>query len=207
MQNTNLAPAYEARNPLNYYPGSNPADDCSENDDESMVRRIRNGDRKAEQLLASRFLPRIRLLGRKLGAEAHLCEDLAQEAILKVILNLRSDRLKEVSKLSAYVDQTARFTYFGWRRNRNNQLELRESCDEVQNSSNVEEAYIHACNRLWVIEQIEKLSMQRDQLLLLKFYINEQDKSEICRTLDLSHDQFDKALYRARMRLKKICHA
>ncbi len=197
MSYNNFAIAYEPHNPL--YPA---ADKMA--DDASLVRRIGSGDARAEHTLAEKFYRQIKQIGRQLGADVTLCDDLAQEALLKVIQNLRGSRLKDANKLQAYIAQTARFTYYGWQRNKNNQLELRESCDDAKHSNDVEQEFLMASNRLWVIQQIEKLTMWRDRQLLLRFYINHQEKSDICAALDLKHDQFDKLICRARKRLKKV---
>jgi RNA polymerase sigma-70 factor (ECF subfamily) len=51
---------------------------------------------------------------------------------------------------------------------------------------------------------IRSLSSPRDRSILVRFYLDEEDKDAICRDLGLSPLQFDKILHRARGRLRKL---
>ncbi|MBV8806084.1 MAG: sigma-70 family RNA polymerase sigma factor, partial [Sinobacteraceae bacterium] len=51
---------------------------------------------------------------------------------------------------------------------------------------------------------IRGMSSQRDRAILVRFYLDEEDKEVICRDLGLSPLQFDKILHRARGRLRKL---
>jgi len=54
---------------------------------------------------------------------------------------------------------------------------------------------------------IRGMSSQRDRAILVRFYLDEEDKASICRDLGLSPLQFDKILHRARGRLRKLLEA
>src|SRR5262249_37968305 len=54
---------------------------------------------------------------------------------------------------------------------------------------------------------IRGMSSQRDRAILVRFYLDEEDKETICRDLGLSPLQFDKILHRARGRLRKLLEA
>lgn len=176
-------------------------DDCK-----SLVQRIRAGDPAAEHLLVKRYQPHIEHLGRTLGADPVLRQDLVQEVMLKVILNLRNDQLKDAGKLRAYINQTTRFTYYGWIRNKNSQLEYQATCDtEAGDADNaVEDSLEQARNRAWLAEQIDKLNQPRDRQLLMRFYLDHRDKCDVCAELNLTDTNFDKLIFRAKQRLKKV---
>ena len=55
-----------------------------------------------------------------------------------------------------------------------------------------------------VRELINKMRSERDKALLLRFYINEEDKSDICAELNLSSIHFNRVLFRARRRFKDL---
>ena len=54
---------------------------------------------------------------------------------------------------------------------------------------------------------IREMSSQRDRAILVRFYLDEEDKETLCRDLGLSPLQFDKILHRARGRLRKLLEA
>ena len=51
------------------------------------------------------------------------------------------------------------------------------------------------------------MNVERDKEILRRYFVFEQDKPLICQALDLTPDQFDKVLYRARNRLKSKIEA
>jgi RNA polymerase sigma-70 factor (ECF subfamily) len=51
---------------------------------------------------------------------------------------------------------------------------------------------------------VESLDAPRDRAVLVRFYLNEEDKEQICADLRLSASQFDKILHRARRRLREL---
>jgi RNA polymerase sigma-70 factor (ECF subfamily) len=55
-----------------------------------------------------------------------------------------------------------------------------------------------------VRELISTMSSHRDRLLLVRFYLEEEDKESICRDLEMEPRQFDKVLHRARKRLRTL---
>lgn len=51
---------------------------------------------------------------------------------------------------------------------------------------------------------VSEMSSTRDRTVLVRFYLNEDDKGAICTDLGLTPLQFDKILHRARGRLRKL---
>ena len=51
---------------------------------------------------------------------------------------------------------------------------------------------------------IQAMKSQRDREVLIRFYLNEEDKESICRDLQLDARQFDRILHRARQRLGQL---
>jgi RNA polymerase sigma-70 factor (ECF subfamily) len=54
---------------------------------------------------------------------------------------------------------------------------------------------------------LQQLPTPRDREILMRFYLQEEEKDAICRDLRLEADQFDKVLHRARARLKELLEA
>ena len=51
------------------------------------------------------------------------------------------------------------------------------------------------------------MSSVRDRTLLVRFYLNEEDKESICLDMGLTPQQFAKVLHRARLRLRQLLEA
>ncbi|HEY2591447.1 MAG TPA: hypothetical protein VGI35_07635, partial [Steroidobacteraceae bacterium] len=52
-----------------------------------------------------------------------------------------------------------------------------------------------------------EMGSERDRGVLVRFYLEEDDKETICRDLQLTPLQFDKVLHRARRRLRTLLEA
>lgn len=64
-------------------------------------------------------------------------------------------------------------------------------------------------NRMAVLvrEMISGMDSHRDRVVLVRFYLDEEDKDVICNDLGLSSVQFIKILHRARSRLRQLLEA
>ena len=51
---------------------------------------------------------------------------------------------------------------------------------------------------------LESMTVERDRELLIRFYLNDDDKEDICRDLNLSSLHFNRVLFRAKARFRKI---
>jgi RNA polymerase sigma-70 factor (ECF subfamily) len=51
---------------------------------------------------------------------------------------------------------------------------------------------------------LRSMPVKRDREILTRFYVEDQDKDEICRALDLDSLHFNRVLFRARKRFRKI---
>ena len=77
-------------------------------DDAALVARIRAGDPDAEAELAHRFGPRMRVLCLARTRRPDLANDLAQDAMIALLLELRRGGLREPSALPAFAAGIAR---------------------------------------------------------------------------------------------------
>lgn len=172
-----------------------------------IVERIRRGDALAEELLASRYGPKLEFILRRHVREPSLAADLRQEALIVVIERLRSDGLDEPDKLSAFLHQTAvnlargeARTYF--RRN------TYPNADAIDRAATREPLLIDRLEREelggLVRRLLDTLGQPRDREILQRFYLQEESKESICASLELTPAHFDRVLYRARQRFRQI---
>ena len=172
-----------------------------------LVRRIAAGDASAEGELVQRYSRGLLYLLRRLGASPELAEDLHQETFRVVLERLRQKELEDPAGLAGFLRGTARNLMTAERRKTarrrteadDEMLEQAVHPGQGQLSSVLldEEAAI-------VRKLIGELPTDRDQQLLLRFYVAEEDKTSICADLGLDSLHFNRVLFRARQRFKEL---
>ena len=156
-----------------------------------------------EQLVSEYRASLNRMLRRITGDEAR-AEDLTHETLMLVLEKLRGEGLRDPEKLSSFVYSTARYLHLGWNRKRSNQEICSDHMDEqVDAGTDIEQAIIQEEARESLMENIGGLNLERDRQILLRFYMQEQTKDEICEALVLDKDHFDRVISRARKRLRE----
>jgi RNA polymerase sigma-70 factor (ECF subfamily) len=120
---------------------------------------------------------------------------------------LRGKSLNEPHKLGAFIYGTARNLLLGdlrktARRKTFADAEIvsetaDEHSDTFQNVSRDEESRI-------IRKIILSMRSERDRKLLFRFYIDEEEKEKICLELKLSSLHFNRVLFRARRRFRKL---
>ena len=171
---------------------------------EDLVSAIARREEFAEHQLIDQFRPQILALLTKLSRDRSLAEDLTHETFIIALKSLRQEKLRQPEKLTSYLFQTARFTFYGWLRRSDNKHELRDCFDNVASpESSVEKLMTKQQTRSFLERTIGELSVNRDRDLLYRRYIREENVTEICDALNLSNEHFHRVISRARNRLKK----
>jgi RNA polymerase sigma-70 factor, ECF subfamily len=168
--------------------------------------RIGAGDSAAEALLLERLKPGLRVVLMSRCTDRELISDLCQDTLIIVLNRLRSRTLDDPTRVAAFAAQTARQLAFDARRRA---AVRRTSVDspaidaaplEATTDHSVEQASISSLVR----QLLTELSGDRDREILRRFYLLEQEKAEICRSLSLAPGTFDQLIFRARARLKVL---
>lgn len=146
------------------------------------------------------------LLRRKVRDPA-LADDLCNEAFGIVLERVRQQPLEEPAKLSAYLAQTARNLWIAEQRKtvrRRTATGEQSAIDEFadpQAADSVTVAHKQSCARA-VREVLQQLPIVRDRELLVRYYLNDEDKADICHDLNLTEDHFNRVIFRARERFR-----
>jgi RNA polymerase sigma-70 factor (ECF subfamily) len=175
------------------------------NDFRTLVAQIEAGDKAAEDSLCRQFQPMLQNILRDLTDDACLRQDLSQEALLTVLLRVREGKVREPEKLASYCAQTARFILIGWFRRVGNQQNNFVEADHLHTPHDPSiEAAICEQRQSLLETMLSRLNIQRDREILRRNYINDEDKTELCRLFELPEDHFDRVISRARSRLRKV---
>jgi RNA polymerase sigma-70 factor (ECF subfamily) len=171
-----------------------------------LVARIEGGEPEAETELVRRYANGLKLILLKRTGNAHLSNDLVQETLVVTLRRLRAGELKKPESLPAFIRQTAiNISIDHFRREKR----YVQQTDEIISLHNAHRDYkVERLDGRRVRELLEKtldqLSVPRDRELLRRYYLLDEDKSQICRDLDLSAAHFDRVLYRAKQRMREL---
>lgn len=172
----------------------------------ALASKIYIGDSAAETQLVDYFSSYVLKLLHNTFIDHQFCLDIYQETFTKVIVKLRLGQVLKPESLKSYISATA--LHLGYQNKRqwwnaasgNHQLvELLRDPKPTPFMAAVNDEL----NSL-LRESIAKLHQARDRELLIGLYLEQKQKSIICNQCGLTLLQFDRAIYRARQRLKEI---
>jgi len=172
-----------------------------------IVQGVRDGSRDAETELVQRYSRGLRyLIIRKTGDE-ELANDLLQETLIIAIRKLREQPLENPQRLAGYLRGIAVRVVLNARRRRSREPYLADTevLDSVPDHGKRPFENVSAQEtRAAVLELLDSMTVKRDRDLLLRYYVHEEEKPEICRALGLDSLHFNRVLYRAKQRFREI---
>jgi RNA polymerase sigma-70 factor (ECF subfamily) len=174
---------------------------------EKLAERISQGDTAAETALIGRFERGVMQILLRETTDRELARDLTQQSFLIVLERLRTAPLEDSTRLAAYLAQTARNLMIAEKRRfvrRKTELDpdaVRDACDEGPSQETQREADSAA---QVVRTLLMQLKSERDRLVMVRFYLDEEPKESICKDLALTELQFNLVLFRARDRMRQL---
>lgn len=147
----------------------------------------------------------LRLLIFRRTRDIQVASDLLNDAICTAWEKWRAGQIARPEQIVAYIFQVAMNLLRNHRRavaERPDRRAASEALDKVSVASN--DVEIEARIAAKVLAIIRSMDSRRDRTVLVRFYLNEEDKETICRDLQLTPAQFAKVLHRARQRLREL---
>ncbi len=195
--------------------GRDAQDDAAEAPDDdvaNLVRRIQAGDPAAESELVARFSNGLLLMLRRLVQNPALADDLHQETLALVLGKVRRGEVREPEKLAAFIRSTARNLFIADRRKEARYRSLDEGQEDgLQPVPALTDRGPAPLERVLADEEarlvqrlLAELRFDRDRQLLLRFYLSDDSKEEICADLEIEPQRFNKVLFHARERLREL---
>lgn len=146
------------------------------------------------------------LLDRHTGGRAER-EDLFQDTFRLALEKLRRGELREPEKLPGFLAHLARnlaIEHYRKVGRRKTDSVPTEALDRPADGANALDDLLAGEQASLARKVIGELGTARDRELLLRFYLREEDREDLCRELELSAPQFNRVLYRARQRFKEL---
>ncbi len=149
----------------------------------------------------------LRLLVSRRCRDQHVGADLLNEAVCTTWAKWQAGKIERPEQIAGYVLQVTMNLLRNHRRAMGERPEMRADAaklHELSSNAQPSEETIELEIASQVKKVIREMSSQRDRSILVRFYLDEEDKGTICRDLGLTPLQFDKILHRARGRLRKL---
>ena len=152
------------------------------------------------------YAPTLQFILHRRYLDPQLREDVFQDTFIKVIENLRNSRIAKPSALAAYIRSTAVNLAHEFIRDEVRRRPIADTImvDQIADTSPGQlEILQNDQIATFVREMIDELATDRDREVLVRFYLDGDNKELICQQLGLQPIHFDRVLYRARQRLKQ----
>jgi RNA polymerase sigma-70 factor, ECF subfamily len=173
----------------------------------NFVHRIGTGDRTAESEMVRRYSRGLRYVLRRRTSDESLAEDLVQDTFRIAIERLRKGPIDQPECLAGFLYSTARNLLIAhqrkeWRRATTPDSEAVDLVPDESRSPFMDVSR-EQISRL-VRQLLNELQVPRDREILLRVYVQDQDKEEICRALGLDSLHFNRVLHRAKQRFRQL---
>jgi len=169
-----------------------------------IVARIAGGDRTAESEFVRRFERGVRALVRRHCRPGDsIVDDLVQDVLTGVIERLRAGAIHDSGALAGYVQAAAVYaTTAEYRRRRPTQSDatIENLADGDTPTARLEATQLSTMLRTLLAE----MPVARDREILARFYLDEQDKDDVCRALEIDPAHFHRVVFRARERFRTL---
>jgi len=136
-----------------------------------------------------------------------LASDLLQDAVVTALQKLRAGEISDPAHLDGYVYRVALNHLRNYRRKGKAHADHSEGVgdliDATDSSRPVENLEADQWARL-AKKLLQEVSPVRDRELLVRFYLHEESKEDLCRAFGLTELHFNRVIYRARDRFREL---
>lgn len=171
----------------------------------ALVLRIQRGDLAAEQELVHAFSRSTRIILRRIVSDLADQDDLFQEVFCLVLQKIRAGDPADPARLPGFISGLARNQALMFKRKSH-----REFSDEVLEMADPEPSPLQQLLQKeradLAAQTVAELPLARDREILYHFYILERPKGELCKDFQLTPDQLNRVLSRARQRYQELIH-
>jgi RNA polymerase sigma-70 factor (ECF subfamily) len=173
---------------------------------EGLVQRIIDDDRNAEREMVERYHRGLVVMLYNRSRDRSLAEDIAQDTWIIVIQKIRGQQLRDQRKLAAFIIQIGKNQLImNYRaRDRHQHVSDDEVLEHADQAPSPEQQMSNQQLGQTLDELLAAMSTTRDPEILRRFYLIGDSKTELCNAYNLNEAHFDRVLFRARERFKKL---
>lgn len=156
--------------------------------------------------LVYRDLPGLRALILRRVGDPELAADILQDAAVTTLEKLRSGEIQQPEGVGGYLYRVALNHLRNYRRKDRSSVSSSEALGELAGGDG-EPGWADVGRQQWAVtarRALEELPASRDRELLVRFYLEDEDKCSICAALGLSDEHFNRVIFRARNRFRAV---
>jgi len=172
-----------------------------------IVQGIRDGGDRAETMLVERYSRGLRYFLARRVNDQERARDLLQETLCIAIQKLRETDLDNPERLAGYLRGIAVRVAMnaGRRRKREPYLMEEDAIAEIPDNEPRPFQFVAREQTAAAVRALLRtMPVARDRELLTRYYVRDEDKKDICAALNLDSLHFNRVLFRAKGRFKKL---
>jgi len=143
----------------------------------------------------------------RVTGSVELASDLLQDAVVTALQKLHAGQISDPAHLDGYVYRVALNHLRNYRRKDRSRTvdseELAEPAESAESSRPVRDLEADQWARL-VKQLLREVPLARDRELLVRFYLDEESKQELCQAFGLTELHFNRVIHRARDRFRDL---
>jgi len=153
-----------------------------------------------------RDYPGLRALILRRVRDPAVAADILQDAAVTTLEKLRSGEIAQPENVGGYLYRVALNHLRNHRRKDRTALSSAEGLEELR-AAEEDADWARVGRPQWAAaarKMLSEMPAARDRDLLVRFYLNDEEKEQICRDLQLSHEHFNRVIFRARNRFREL---
>ncbi len=172
--------------------------------DEVYLQKLRQGEPSTEKHFTDYFYPLLLIKLRHRLRSSQDIQDVLQETLMRVLRQVREKSgLRQANRLPAYVNSTCNNVLCEFfRADKRHTTFDSEFNDPADTSTDMDAPLVDEERKRVVLKVLSRLG-RRDRNILRKFYLEERNPGEICRSLGIKPAYLRVLLHRARKRFRQ----
>ena len=171
--------------------------------DEDYLRRLADGDSVVEHHFSSYFGDLLSLKLRVRIRSPQLIEDIRQETLLRVLKIVRKKGIEHPERFGAFVSAVCNNVLMELIRGESRHESAESTLEPADETINLDGPLITQQRRRQVEAVLDELP-EKDRDLLRMFFLEERDKTELCKRFGVNEDYLRVLLHRAKSRFRSM---
>ena len=153
-----------------------------------------------------RDFPGLRALILRRVRDPELAADILQDAAVTTLEKLRMGAIEHPENLGGYLYRVALNHLRNHRRKDRSALSSADGLEELP-ASDGDTDWERVRGRQWAAaarRMLDEMPVARDREVLVRFYLDDEDRDSICQKLRLTEEHFNRVIFRARNRFREL---